>query len=741
MRRVSNITTGAAALQAAVCGLCSAALAAAAMAMGSPAVAGVVADAAGLRIYNQSPLRMAFETDPTKDVKLRPITIVGARNGTFSGKVVVASKGPVADLGAEVTDLRRSGGGGSIAADRIELYNGLITRFTKQVITFDNLVPPPFGEVPVLDLNRFRRHWVNKTAVMGWSIATVWVVVNVPEGAVPGEYEGLLKVSAGGKGSAKVPIRLSVSKWKVPDCRDWQTFFELVQSPDSVALYYQVPLWSEKHWELMAKSFEQLAEVGHKTLYLPLICETNHGNAESMVRWTRKGQGYSYDLSILEKYVDTALKAGINPRFVSLWVWDAYLGGGAVRAGYLDDTWHTSKEGDPGPKVTLLDPKSGKTGTFALPDYSEPAKALPLWKPLIAQVKALLQKKGLWEKVVWGMTSDKVPTAETVSFFKSIDPGIPWSRRGHSRFKGIHGVPYALQVAPSGNTFSYSMGPGEFKYGWQRVDPCVEVGFSRDTRNYYARCRYRMISEINIGGNQAGHGGWGGDSWLSMRDKRGRIVGRVTENRYPASSWRNVSVRTNLLHPGKDGALPTARFMMVREGLQECEARTLIEKAVVSGKVTGALAARCRSLIDERNQKLKAEMPGNWSYGDFHWENAKKDFPSFIDGPWQKRSRQLFDLAYEIAMKVHPASQKAATPRPKPPAARSSRPAPTRPRTPPKPRTLDEKLSSWMRMARSAKRSGADPLARSYLQRILKNAPAASSVRAEAEKMLVEIDE
>jgi len=38
-------------------------------------------------------------------------------------------------------------------------------------------------------------------------------------------------------------------------------------------------------------------------------------------------------------------------------------------------------------------------------------------------------------------------------------------------------------------------------------------------------------------------------------------------------------------------------------------------------------------------------------------------------------------------------------------------------------------------------RRGADSLARSYLQRILKNAPAGSSVRAEARKMLDEIGE
>ena len=86
---------------------------------------------------------------------------------------------------------------------------------------------------------------------------------------------------------------------------------------------------------------------------------------------------------------------------------------------------------------------------------------------------------------------------------------------------------------------------------------------------------------------------------------------------------------------------------MLREGLQECEARITVEKAILAKKVTGALAKRAQKLLDERIHALKKGMPGAWPYGG-HWSTVKSEFPLFIHGGWQKRSRDLFDIADEI---------------------------------------------------------------------------------------------
>ena len=84
---------------------------------------------------------------------------------------------------------------------------------------------------------------------------------------------------------------------------------EIVQSPDTLQLEYGVPAWSDKHFELIARSFRLMREVGSGVLYLPLICSTNYGNEESIVRWVKKGENdYDFDFTAMDKYLDVAEK-------------------------------------------------------------------------------------------------------------------------------------------------------------------------------------------------------------------------------------------------------------------------------------------------------------------------------------------------------------------------------------------------------------------------------------------------
>lgn len=55
-------------------------------------------------------------------------------------------------------------------------------------------------------------------------------------------------------------IRLTVAAWTLPKPQDYLTWVDFIDSPESVALRYEVPLWSDKHFELMASSFAPLGE-------------------------------------------------------------------------------------------------------------------------------------------------------------------------------------------------------------------------------------------------------------------------------------------------------------------------------------------------------------------------------------------------------------------------------------------------------------------------------------------------
>ena len=112
----------------------------------------------------------------------------------------------------------------------------------------------------------------------------------------------------------------------------------MIQSPDTLSVEYGVPLWSPKHWDLIARSMDYVGAVGSHVLYAPLIAQSNAGNAESMVRWIKKGDGtYDYDFSVLDKYLDLAEKHMGKPQVVVFNVWDWYMGGTGGRVGHVPD--------------------------------------------------------------------------------------------------------------------------------------------------------------------------------------------------------------------------------------------------------------------------------------------------------------------------------------------------------------------------------------------------------------------
>jgi hypothetical protein len=88
--------------------------------------------------------------------------------------------------------------------------------------------------------------------------------------------------------------------------------------------------------------------------------------------------------------------------------------------------------------------------------------------------------------------------------------------------------------------------------------------------------------------------------------------------------------------------------MGMREGLQECEARIFVEKALVEQKVTGELAQRCQDLLDRRTHFCRI------------LHSNPSPLQATVGEGWQKRSWDLFRLAAEVAGEVK--TKTAATP-------------------------------------------------------------------------------
>ena len=650
---------------------------------------GLVAAAArpkGFQVWNGDVLVSDFDLDYGNPAEpLRPIRLVGIRNGCFSGKVVAGSTEPIRGLKAVAGDL--AGKAGKIPASAVRVRYGLPWGYQQLVIAYSGESQPyprrpqllealsdePLAEFPV-SANSPARSYLQTPGqpepVFG-AVVPIWVTVQVPKAAAPGKYTGKLTIRADGQPPVSVPVELEVVGWTLPDSQDYRTWVELVQSPDTLALEYDVQPWSDRHFELIARSMDRIGEVGSRVVHVPLLAETNLGNAESMVRWIDKGDGkYDYDFAAMERYLDTAEGHMGRPKIVIAWVWEIYLlKSEEVRKDHLWLKEASTARRDfrgKGPLVTVLDPATGKTRNEHLPRFEDPASRA-LWKPLLDEVRRRLAKRGLAKALMLGMLNDVRPTKEEVQSFEVIAPGVPWALHAHGGFGAwqkyrLHGLArVSYQATVWGRSFVDSLKDGKRMYGWKQPELIVEYERSREF-NSVPPSKWRHYAEYNITGGQRGVGRIGAEYWPVIRDKRGQRKGRVWQ-RYVHSSWRNLDLHSSLLAPAPQGPVAAARFEAFREGLQECEARIVIEQALTDGSLMARLgdelARRCQSELDERLKFMFRSMSTlrlagpNYRYA-YSWRGTPgvDGHSWFVSSGWQHRSRALYGLAAEVAAKL-----------------------------------------------------------------------------------------
>ena len=602
----------------------------------------------GFQVWTSNPLEAVFDVDyGDSNEPLAALEVVGALNGAFSGQVVVGSDQPIRGLEAKMSDLKIVGGKGLIPASMVQVCypqpgwteSGAESRYPgiRNVLRFDLLAEVAPEEVPVRVKELARG--VSRTPTFG-AVQPIWITVDIPAEASAGNYEGTLTISARGQESVDVPVTLQVAGWKLPHPSDWETFVGLIQPPASVALKYNVPLWSDEHFQLVEKSFALIAKIGGDTVYLPLICRTNFGNSESMVRWVKQSDGsFAFDYTIFDRYLNLALKH-LNPRVICLYLWDNYTGvyywGKTKMASKGRAHWDTVL-------VSLLDPASGKVTEMTGPGYDDVAESEAFWKPLLMELRQRLAERGLLDSVMFGLVWDNTPRAEAVQMLNRLWPEASWVKHAHGGGSKLYGVPigYVAHVWGAQGPVDPDL---ERRHGWDQEQ--YNTQFDRPRTYTCPLTYYRLFGEWNIAGRQRGFGRRGADFWPVIEGPRGL---RRIANRYVQSDWGNRNIfQPDWLAPGPKGAISTIRFETVREGIQECEARIFIEKALVDetqrAKLGEELAARAQQILDARTRYIIWE--GLSGARRFQAHLGSVWYPG---SGWQQRSVQLFSAAAEVA--------------------------------------------------------------------------------------------
>lgn len=554
-----------------------------------------------------------------------PIKLVGARNGAFSGRVVVSSRDTIWGLKGTASALKRVGGDQTIPASAIQVRYAEPSRpqvSWRRWPLFDRLLEAPPDEIPAVPI-KIRGRTLQPVPT---ALVPVWITVHVAPDAAPGDYEGHLTITTDDSDPVSVPVRLTVHDYRLPDPADYLLTQGIYQSEDSVSLYYNVPRWSDRHFELMGKSFEILREMGARVLCLNL-CELapNINNVESIVRWVKHDDGtYTYDFSHAERYMDLFEKVVGKPRVLAI---------------YTQQFEGRENEAEPR-SVTVFDPKTGKTESLKQPPYGTQANK-DFWTPLFKELKERLLKRGWYDVAAIGHVSYCwSPTKETAANFKEIWPDGKWISSCHGYRSDFGGLPVIWNewVWASGNRYNPDAG-GKPTYpqpwvrrrkGFPIYDLKIARGAFRDNHPVPA---YRTWPEAMMQLDLHGPGRLGGDFWPVSVTQDGRLT-HLCDTAYALGHAINVIA---MISPGPNGAIWNERAEAYRQGVQVAETIAFIRKALADNKLDEKLAARVEAHLTDRARHY---CRTGWGTDD-HWR-------AFAASGVHVRDHQLFTLAAEV---------------------------------------------------------------------------------------------
>jgi hypothetical protein len=582
---------------------------------------------AGFQVHSRNPLLPVHHADHEPvGTKLVPVRISAARNGSFSGQLLVGRDRPISGLKVSVGELKREGGPETLPASTLRM------RYARRTWTL------PFGDrrrpdtrlkpgSPCLFDALFEHPPATVTSPSRGSgaLQPVWLTADVPAEAAPGVYRGKVVVEVDGVNAVEAPVHLRVSEWVAPPPSRWRTFADLLQSPESVALRYRVKMWSDEHFKLMERSFALLGGAGNKTVYLPLIAKTSFGNSGTLLRWVRQADGsLEPDFSAVDRYLALAKKHLERPLAVCLYVWDRHLGG-------RSDGKAASTAGDR-PEITVFDRERGKDGLAKAPSFDDRVAAKAFWKPAIEGLTERIDRLGWKDALMLGVSGIHVPPKSAVAFWRDVLPGTPWAMSAYDSRTDLYGlarVGYAALVSPH-----RSNRPGRSREGIVALN-------QYDARTLTARVQRIhagfLLGERCVARGLRGVGRLNGDFF---RVKGGVGGARLIAGRYELNKNHKLTLKLDsLVHPGPAGPVSTERLEMLREGLLECEARIAVEAGLDDGtareRLGKACAGKLKAMLAERDKWIRRA-------------GSETGAMMFVASGWRARRSALFDAAAEV---------------------------------------------------------------------------------------------
>jgi hypothetical protein len=419
-------------------------------------------------------------------------------------------------------------------------------------------------------------------------------------------------------------------------------------------------MWSEEHWKLIERSLALLGEIGNDEIFITAINKTHLGNENSMVRYVKQadpGPGgqpvYKPDFSIAERYLDLALKYFGKPPVICLYVWEYTSGHGwHMPDRPADDKFFLDQKETA--KITVVDPKSGALSEAELPFWgTEESRAF--WKPVVEGMREIVKKRGVEHSLMFGLAGDARPRKITEEDFQTIAPDVKWALQSHPYQEKLWTQPLGLGAFVWGARKLLDKHATELQCGWKpKPSGMIFCHFPRGGFVSASEPEYQRFSfERALASGMNGISRQGGDFWIVDIGSRRPVCLAGRYGVLPGAVSLNTAGNPYWLNPGKHGAIATTGFEMIRENLEECEARVLIESVLTDpakyANLDENLKQRCVELLADRVKMILAVN----SIFYFTANENKKSVPEFVPVNWQGEMERLFTLAGEVDKKIN----------------------------------------------------------------------------------------
>ncbi len=149
------------------------------------------------------------------------------------------------------------------------------------------------------------------------TVRPVWITVNIPREAVPGNYQAAVHIKSNEKTLKTLLLNLEVRPHTLPPPAQWTYHLDFWQHPSAVARVNDLELWSDAHFRRMRPVMKRLADAGQKVITAtlnkdPWNVQTYDPYAD-MIIWTKnQDDSWTYDYTVFDRWISFMLSLGIN---------------------------------------------------------------------------------------------------------------------------------------------------------------------------------------------------------------------------------------------------------------------------------------------------------------------------------------------------------------------------------------------------------------------------------------------